>query len=123
MNPDTRDLAIHVLIACVGVTWLVVLWRADRNPVFKNFSLLGFITTRDGYPDRPGFLEMATWFAYTLMLFVLVLHDHLTEFFAVIYVAFPAVRAGQVAWLHAGNPQPPVHEEEPQGQEHHDDRG
>ena len=112
MTPELRELTVRLLIVCVAVTWLVILWRADRNPVFKKFSLLGFITTRDGFPDRPGFMELGSWFAFTLVMFVLVLHDRLTEWFAFIYVAWPAVRAGQVAWLHAGNPQPPAHEEE-----------
>ena len=123
MDPDLRDFAIHVLIACVGVTWLVVLWRADRDPVFKNFSILGFVTTRDGYPDRPGAMEMGTWIAVTVLMIILALHDKMTEWYMGVYIAFPAVRAGQVAYLHSGNPQPPREEEPQAGQEHHDDRG
>ena len=107
MSEELRDVAVRVLIICVAVTWLVILWRADRNPLFKNFSVMGYITTKDGYPDRPATMEIGSWLALTMTLIVLVTNDRLTEWFALIYAGLPAIRAGQASWLRAtSEPQP-----------------
>ena len=107
MTEELRTLAIRALIACVAVTWLVVLWRADRNKKFENFSFLGYITTRDGYPNPPATMEIGTWIALTMTLIVLVANDKLTEWFVLIYAGLPAIRAGQTAWLRS-NATPPA---------------
>jgi len=107
MSEELRDIAVRVLIICVAVTWLVILWRADRNPSLKNFSALGFFTTKEGYPDRPGTMEFGSWIALTLTLIVLVAYNRLTEWFVLIYAGLPAIRAGQASWMRA-NPPPAV---------------
>lgn len=107
MNDELRTLAIRALIACIAVTWLVILWRADRNKAFQNFSFLGYITTHDGYPDRPATMEIGSWVALTMTLIVLVSNDRLTEWFALIYAGLPAIRAGQTSWLRS-NAAPPA---------------
>ena len=106
MSEELRTLAIRALIACVAVTWLVVLWRADRNNKFENFSFLGYITTREGYPNPPATMEIGSWIALTMTLIVLVANDKLTEWFALIYAGLPAIRAGQTSWLRS-NAAPP----------------
>lgn len=102
MTDELRDLAIRVLIVCTAVTWLVILWRADRDPRMKKWSFLAFVTTRDGYPDRVAWMELGSWVALTLVLIVLTMHDKLTEWFALIYAGLPSIRAGQASWLRAG---------------------
>lgn len=106
MTDDLRQLAIRVLIACVAVMWLIILWRADRDKAFRNFSILGYLTTKDGYPDRPATMEIGSWVALTMTLIVLVANDRLTEWFALIYAGLPAIRAGQTSWLRSNAAQP-----------------
>ena len=104
MSDDLRDLAIRALIVCVALTWLVVLWRAHRDPALKNFSIPALIMTRDGFIDRVALMELGTWFAMTLTLIALTAHDRLTEWFAFIYAALPSIRAGQVSMLRSNIP-------------------
>jgi len=106
MTPDLKELALRVLIGCVALTWLVMLWRGDRNPALANFSFLGLITTKEGYIDRVGVMEFGSWIALTLTLIVLVMNDKLTEWMVLIYAGLPAIRAGQGAYLRASNPPP-----------------
>lgn len=101
MNDELRTVAIRVLIICVAVTWLVILWRADRNPLLKNFSIIGYLSTKDGFPDRPGTMEIGSWVALTMALVVLVTNDKLTEWFVLIYAGLPAIRAGQASLMRA----------------------
>ena len=106
MNAELRELAIRSLIAVVAVSWLVILWRGNRNPALKNFSIPALIMTRDGFIDRVALMELGTWMTTTVLMVILALHNKLTETFAVIYVAFPAIRAGQVSWLRSGDHAP-----------------
>jgi len=106
VTEELRELAIRILIACIAVTWLVLLWRGHRNPAFKNFSLPGLVMTKEGFIDRTAVMELGSWITMTLVLITLTAHDKLTETMAVIYVAFPAVRAGQAAWLRSTTPTP-----------------
>ncbi len=104
MTDELRELAVRVLIACVAVTWLVILWRSHRDPRLVNFSFPGLIMTREGYIDRVALMELGSWITMTLLLIMLAAHDRMTELYATIYVAFPAVRAGQVSMLRANLP-------------------
>lgn len=107
MSEELRALAIRALIVCVAVTWLVVLWRAHRDPGLKNFSVPALIMTKDGFIDRVALMELGSWFAMTLTLVTLTAHDRLTEWFAFIYAALPSIRAGQVSMLRANLQAPP----------------
>lgn len=97
MSDDLRELAIRALIACVTVTWLVVLWRGNRDPAMKHFSFQGLIMTRDGFIDRVAVMELGSWIVLSLVVIVLTANNKITEWLIFIYVAFPAVRAGQVS--------------------------
>ena len=99
MNDILREVLVRVLIVCVAVTWLVILWRADRNPALQRFHVLGLIMTKDGFIDRVAVMELGSWIALTLTLMVLTVNDRLTEWFALIYAGLPAIRAGQTSWL------------------------
>lgn len=107
MGDDLREVAIRTMIVCVAVTWLVILWRADRDESLKNFSLAGFVMTKEGFPDRPGIMELGTWIIFSLILMYLAAHDKFTEGLAFIYVAFPAVRAGVVSFQKGQAPPAP----------------
>jgi len=107
MTEELRELAIRALIVCVSVTWLVILWRADKNPELPNFSFRALISTRDGYPDRVAIMELGSWIAFTVVLVVLTLRDRLTEWFCGIYVFAFVVRGAHAAYLKATNPPEP----------------
>jgi hypothetical protein len=107
MDDELRDLAIRVLIACIAVTWLVVLWRADRDPGLKNFRFLDLVTTKDGHIDRVAFMELGTWVIFSLIVVLLSMRNKFTENFAFIYVGFPAVRAGLITFQKMLTPAPP----------------
>lgn len=96
-----EELGFRVLIACVGVSWLVILWRSHRDPRLKNFSIVGLVMTRDGHADRIAIMELFSWLALTFVLIKLTWASQLTEWFVLIYAGLPTARASQAAWLHS----------------------
>ena len=104
LDDELRDLVIRVVIACVATTWLVILWRGERDPALKNFRVHGLIMSKEGFIDRVAFMELGTWIIFSLIVVVLVMRDRFTENFAFIYVGFPAVRAGLVTMQKMLNP-------------------
>lgn len=94
MSEETRELAARILIACIGVTWMLVLWKGHKDDKMENFTFQSLIMTKDGYMDRVAFMEMGSWIWFGLILLWLTVHDKFSENYALIWVGFPAIRAG-----------------------------
>ena len=75
MSDDLIELTGRVLIVCLSVTWLVILWRADRNEAMPNFSFRNLIATKDGYPDRVAIMELGAWGAMSAVIIIAVLRN------------------------------------------------
>ena len=106
MTEDTQQLAIRVLIALAVLTWGLALWRAHRDPKFENFSIPGFVMTKEGFPNSVALMEIGSWVVYSVILIALTMKGALTETYVLIYVAFPSVRAAYGGYLRAQNPLP-----------------
>jgi hypothetical protein len=107
MTGELIELAARVLIVCVSVTWLAIVWWAVRNPLLGHFSFLGFITTRDGYPDRVAFAEMTVLLAMTTWGSIMVLRDQMSEWFVTAFVLTFVLRGAHAAYLKAVHPLAP----------------
>lgn len=101
---DLTELAIRALIACVSVTWLAIVWHADRNPALKNFTIVGFVMTRDGFPDRVAFGEITVLAAMTTWGSVMVLRNQISEWFITAYLLAFVLRGAHAAYLNAAHP-------------------
>lgn len=99
MDHETILLAYRVAIATVAVTWLVVLWRSNRDPRLKNFNIISLVMNKEGFADRIAIMELFSWIVLTLVLIKLTWASQLTEWFVLIYAGLPTARAGQAAWL------------------------
>jgi hypothetical protein len=105
MSDELRELAIRLLIGCAAVTWMVVLWRADRNPALPNFSFRNMFATREGYPDRAAIMEGGSWLVMSAVVVIAVLRNSTSiEALCGIYVGAFVLRAAHSAYLHATNP-------------------
>ena len=107
MSEELQELAIRLLLACVAVTWLVAVLRADKDKRAPNFTLRLLISTKDGYPDRVAIQELGSWIAFTFVLAVLTMRDLLTEWFAGLYVGVFVLRGAYSSFLRATRPPEP----------------
>ena len=107
MNDDLKEIAGRVLIVCFAVTWLVILWRSHRNPAYANFSIVGYISTKDGFPDRAATGEVMALLAMTTWGTVMVLRNQMSDWFVGAYVASFVARGGYAAYLKATHPPEP----------------
>lgn len=107
MMERIAELAVHLLLACIAITWLVSLLRADKDPKYPNFSFRAMITNRAGYPDLPKIQEFGSWIAFTLVLGVLTARNLLTEWFVTAYVVTFVARGAFSALLKSKAPPVP----------------
>jgi len=98
------EFAIKAFLICITVTWLAMLWGAHKDPALKNFSLLGYFTTREGYPDRAAAGETTALIFMSAWGTVMVLRNQMSEWFIGAYVVSFVVRGGYAAWLKATKP-------------------
>lgn len=106
MSEETRELVIRLMIACVAVTWMVILWRMDQNDAMPNFSFRNLIATRDGYPDRVAVMELGAWLAMSSVILIAVLRSS-TEISMLcgIYVSAFTLRGAAASITKAMKPQ------------------
>lgn len=108
MSDELQEFAARILIACVAVTWLVILLRANQNQAYENFSLFGYIATKDGYPDRVATAEATVLIAMTVWGTIMVLRNQMSEWFIGTYVLAFVLRGAHAAYLKAAHPAEPA---------------
>ena len=107
MSDELRELAVRVLILVVAITWLVLLWRGNQSESAQNFTILGYFTTRDGFPDRAATGETTALIFMSAWGSVMVLRDQMSEWFIAAYVVSFVARGGYAAYLKAAHPTAP----------------
>lgn len=107
VNEELQEFSARILIAVVAVTWLVLLLRASRDPAYDNFRLIGYIATKEGYPDRVATAEVTVLLAMTLWGTIMVLRNQMSEWFIGTYVLAFVLRGAHSAYLKAAHPATP----------------
>jgi len=98
------EFAIRALIGCISITWMILLWKAHLDVNAPNFTFRGFVSTKEGFPDRVALCEITVLISMTTWGSVMVLRNQMSEWFVTAYLAVFVLRGAHAAYLKSHTP-------------------